>query len=224
MGRSQISKDSAKPNEDVSHIRSHVPTVFRDSAWSSLQKGDAKMFPHPFHSSFTVRSDWAPTSASSFTKVIPKSGQLPRPAPVRPGCKVQHSGLSHQSNSVTCVKKPKNTSPWLYQAERREKSRTMLQKPPPTQQSLSCANTALPVSYVMSGLDKAGGFSHHQPPLHPAFLPNRMRLPQSQLMYHQVPVSPAPSAVYPYPYAFPLWGPHRAYSLPAINPVYPHKL
>ncbi|XP_074494463.1 AT-rich interactive domain-containing protein 5A [Sebastes fasciatus] len=230
---SQTSKDPAGQNKD-SQSTDSIKIQIKDSDWKPIHKEIGKYSTHPFYSPhpFTMRSDWAPTSTSSFTKVIPKSVQLLRPAPIRPGysnSKIQQ-GRSMQQDSVTCAKKLNNTAPWLYQAEKREKSRTMLQKVPSTQQSLAHHSTAsLPGSCVLSSYDKSGRDSRHQPLLHPAFLQHRMRLPQSQLMYRHVPMSPAHpaligSAVYPYSYSIPLLHPHTAYTHPGMHPIYPHKL
>ncbi len=222
---SQISKDPAGQNKDVSHISSQsadsIKVQSKDSTWKQINKG--KYFPH-----YLPPSDWAPTSTSSFTKVIPKSVQLLRPAPIRPSYKTQGRPMQ-QDDHLTCTKKLNNVAPWHYQPEKREKSRTMPQKVPPAQQSLSHSTTYLPVSCVLSSYDKSGRDSRHQPPLHPAFLSHRMRLPQSQLMYRHVPMSPAHSAlnwsaVYPYPYSIPLLNPQTGYTLPATNPIYSHKL
>ncbi|KAK5871528.1 hypothetical protein PBY51_004407 [Eleginops maclovinus] len=206
-----ISKDPAGQNKDITLPSADSITVqLKD--WLPIHKGSVK-YSHPLHSSssFMVRSDWAPTSTSSFTKVVPKSLQLLRPAPIRP-----------QNSSVTFVKKT-NNAPWLYQTEKRERSRTMLQKVPSTQQSPAQSSSSLPVSYVLSR------DSRHQPVLHPAYFPNRMRLPQSQIMYRHVPMSAAHSAligpaVYPYPYSIPLLNPQTGYPFPAMHPIYSHKL
>lgn len=234
---SQTSKDPTGQNKDASQVSSHSLTA--DSIKSQntdltrlSHKGTGKYFPHPFHSSssFSVKPDWAPTSTSSFTKVIPKSVQLLRPAPIRPSYKIHQSRLLQQDDSLTCAKKVSNVAPWPYPAEKREKSRTMLQKVPPPQQSLSHASANVPMQCVLSNYDKSGRDSRHQPTLHPAFLPNRMRLPQSQLMYRHVPMGPGAhsaligSAVYPYPYSIPLLNHHTGYALPPINPIYSHKL
>ncbi|KAM9360800.1 LOW QUALITY PROTEIN: AT-rich interactive domain-containing protein 5A [Symphorus nematophorus] len=233
MSCSQTSKDPAGHNKDVSHVSSQsadsikIPT----KDLRQIHKGSGRYIHYPFHpsSSFTVKSDWAPTSTSSFTKVVPKSVQPLRPAAVRPGYKTHHGRLMQQDDSLTCAKKLNNMTPWLYQTEKRDKSRTMLQKAPATQQSLSHSNMSLPASCVLSNYDKSGRDSRHQPLLHPAFLPNRMRLPQSQLMYRHVPMGPAHSAligpaVYSYSYPIPLLNPQAGYALPAMSPIYPHKL
>ncbi|XP_071338596.1 AT-rich interactive domain-containing protein 5A isoform X2 [Trachinotus anak] len=233
----QISKDLARPNKDISHVSSQSLTAdlinsqFKDSPWKPFHKGSVKYFTHAFHPSpsFTEKSDCAPTSTSSFTKVIPKPVQLLRPAPIRPNFKIHPNRLPHQDDPLTGAKKLNNMTPWLYQSEKREKSRTMLQKVPHTQQSLSHSTAQLPVSCILSSYDKSGRDSRHQPPLYNMFPPNRMRLPQSQLMYRHIPVGPAHSAligpaVYPYPYSIPLLNPQTGYTLPAMNPIYPHKL
>ncbi|KAM9858183.1 AT-rich interactive domain-containing protein 5A [Aulostomus maculatus] len=223
---SQSANDLAGEKRDASHVLLKDQT--KDPACNLINKYGVKNFHHPFPSSFTVKSDWAPTSASSFTKVIPKSGQLPRPAPVRPGYKFQQSRLMHQNGSLACAKKIK-MMPLLYQTEKRDKFRTMLQKVPPTQQNISHSTTAtLPVSCILS-YDKSGRDSYHQSQLHHAFFPNRMKIAQSQLMYHHVPVSPSHSAligpaVCPLPYSIPLLSPQIGYALPNMNPIYPNKL
>uniref|UniRef100_A0A7N8YEM1 AT-rich interactive domain 5A n=1 Tax=Mastacembelus armatus TaxID=205130 RepID=A0A7N8YEM1_9TELE len=219
----QMSRDPAGQNKDISHVSSQslradpIKSQTADSAWKSVHKVSVKHFPHSFHTSSpsTTKSDWPTNPTSSFTKVIPKSVQLLRPAPIWPAYKV-HQG--RQDDSVPCAKKLNNMAPWFYQSEKREKSRTLLHKVPPTQQSLS--HSPLPVSWRDS---------RHQPPFHPVFLPNRMRLPQSQIMYRHVPLGSAHSALigpalYPYPYSFPLLNPQTGYTLPAMNPIYPHKL
>ncbi|KAM7416171.1 hypothetical protein PAMA_018302 [Pampus argenteus] len=228
---SHISKDPAGQNKEASHISSTdtLKGQIKDSGWKPVHKVSPKNFIQPFHSSFTVKSDWAPASTSSFSKVIPKSAQLLRPSPIRPGYKIHQGRLTQQNDSLNCAKKLNNMAPWFYQTEKREKSRTMQQKVPLTQQSLSHSTATMPVSCVLSSYDRSGRDSRHQPLLHPAFLPNRMRLPQSQLMYRHVPVSPAHtaligSAAYPYPYSIPLFSPQTGYTLPAMNPIYPHKL
>ncbi|XP_022055543.2 AT-rich interactive domain-containing protein 5A [Acanthochromis polyacanthus] len=239
MSSSQrTSRDLTGQNKDVSQVSSHsltadsVKSQIPDMAWKSSHKATGKYFTHSFHpsSSVSVIPDWAPTSTSSFTKVIPKSVQLLRPAPIRPSYKTHQSRLLQQDDSLTCAKKVNNMAPWPYQTEKREKSRTMLQKVPPAQQSLSHSSATLPVQCVLSSYDKSGRDSRHPPTLYPALFPNRMRLPQSQLMYRHVPMGPAAhsalvgSAVYPYPYSIPLLNHHTGFTIPAMNPLYSHKL
>ncbi len=232
---SKLSKEPAGPNKDVPQVSSQsadsVKPQTKDSSWKPSQRGSGRYFSHSFHpsSSFPVKSDWAPTSTSSFTKVIPKSMQPLRPAPIRPGYKTHPGRLLQHDEPLTCAKKLNNIAPWSYQTEKREKSRTMPQKGPSAQQSLSHSPAGLPMPCVLSSYDKSGRDSLHQPPLHPALLPNRTRQTHTQLMYRHVPMSPAHSAligstVFPYPYPLPLLGHQSGYTLPAMNPIYPYKL
>ncbi|KAM7018214.1 LOW QUALITY PROTEIN: AT-rich interactive domain-containing protein 5A [Tautogolabrus adspersus] len=230
----QISKDTARENKDDSCASPQsvdpVKIEIKDSAWRPIHKGSNKYISHSFPSpsSYSVISEW-PTSNSSFTKVIPKSVQLLRPAPIRPGCKLHQGRLIQQGDSLTSVRKQNNVAPWTYQTEKREKSRTMLQKVPSTQQSASASSTTMPMSRVLSSFEKSVRDSRHQSPLHPALFPNRMRLPQSQLLYRHVPMSPAHSAligsaVYPYYPSVPLLNPQLGYTLPVMGPIYHHKM
>ncbi|XP_062241064.1 AT-rich interactive domain-containing protein 5A isoform X2 [Platichthys flesus] len=223
-GSTQVSKESAGPNKHISQLSSQPLTA--DSIKSQIKdleqvhKVGSKYFTHPFQS----------TPSSSFTKVIPKSVQLLRPAPMRPSYKIHQGRLVHPDGHQNHAKKLSNGVPWVYPTDKREKSRALLQKGPVSQQSVSQATASLPVLCVLSSYDKSGRDSRHPPPFHPVFLPNRMRLPQSQLMYRHIPVGPAPSAlagsfVYPYPYPVPLLHhPHTGYTMPAMNPSYPPKL
>ncbi|XP_032372680.1 AT-rich interactive domain-containing protein 5A [Etheostoma spectabile] len=233
----QKSKDPAGQTKNVrSQSAESIKLPIEGSAWMPIHKGSVKYAPHLLHlpSSLALRSDWAPTSTSSFTKVVPKSVQLLRPAPIRPAYKTPQGRLLQQDDSLACAKKLSNMAPWLYPTEKRDKSRTVQQKVPSTQQqqqqqSLTQSAANLPASCVHQSCDKSGRESRHQPLLHPSFLPSRMRLPPSQLTYRHVPVRPAHSAligsaVYPYPYSIPLLNPQTCYSLPAMHPVYFHKL
>uniref|UniRef100_A0A668RU96 ARID domain-containing protein n=1 Tax=Oreochromis aureus TaxID=47969 RepID=A0A668RU96_OREAU len=222
---SKTHKEPKGQNKDVSQIGSD--SIKNQVNWKS-NKGASKHYPLPFQlpTSYSVKSVWAPTSTSSFTKVIPKPGNVLRPTPVRPSYKNHTGRLLQQDDSLTCAKR---MSMWSCQTEKREKSRTMQQKVPPAQQSLSYSAATLPLPCVLSGYEKTARDSRHQPPLHPSFIPNRMRLPPSQLMYRNVPMGPPPSALigsalYSYPYPIPLLNPQTAYAIPAINPIYPQKL
>ncbi|KAK2837486.1 hypothetical protein Q5P01_014698 [Channa striata] len=217
----------------VSHISPQflfadsVKSQTKDIARKQSQKESSKYSTYPFYpaTSFTEKPDWAPKSTSSFTKVIPKSGPLLRPAPVWPSYKLYQNKIQQDD---TCAKKMNNGVSWIYPTEKREKSRTVPQKVPPTQQSLSHPSTTLPVSCVLSNYDKSGRDSR-QSPLYPAFLSNRLGLPQSQLMYRHVPMGPTHPAVigpagYPYYYPLPLLNSQPGYALPAMNAIYSHKL
>ncbi|XP_036069506.1 AT-rich interactive domain-containing protein 5A isoform X2 [Oryzias melastigma] len=227
---SQASTVPTGQSKEVSQVSSQtlttdsVKSLKKDSAWKPYQKGTGKYFTYPLYTPSTFA-----TSTSSFTKVVPKPVQLLRPAPIRPAYKLHQSRLYQQDDSLACAKKLNSVAPWPYQTEKRERSRTLPQKVPLPQQTLPQSGPHLPASCILSGYDKSGRDSRHQPALHPAFFPHRMRLPQSQLMYRNVPLGPGHSAVvgpavYPYAYTFPLLNPQAGYTLPPMNPIYPHKL
>ncbi|CAN9513404.1 unnamed protein product [Ophioblennius macclurei] len=219
---SQTSKDSQEQDDDndgndVTEVRPQpldsAKQLNQDSAWKPVNK----YFSHPFYSLPPFSST---TPTSSFTKVASKSTQLLRPAPIRPGYKMHPGRLLQQVDPQTCAKRMHGMTPWPYQAEKGEKCRTAQQKAPSVQQNVSHSSAGL-LSYNKSGRD-----SRYQPVLHPACFTNRGRLPQSHLMYRHVPIGPGVfgSAVYPYPYAVPVYNPQTGYTIPAINPVYTHKL
>ncbi|KAM4577417.1 AT-rich interactive domain-containing protein 5A [Odontesthes bonariensis] len=215
-GISQVSSQSATTDS--------IKSQTKDSAWKPYYKVTGRYFTHPYHSPSSFS-----TSTSSFTKVIPKSGQLLRPDPIRPSFKIHQSRLHQQEDSMTCAKKLNGMIPWHYQTEKRERARTMPQKVPGTQHSMSPTTTPLPASCILSGYDKSGRDFRHQPPINPAFLPHRIRLHQSHLMYRHVPVGPSHSAligptVYPYPYPIPFLNPQAGHTIPSMNPIYSHKL
>lgn len=232
-GRSEDSKTVSKTHKEPKGQNKDVSQIVSDSIknqvkdWKSY-KGAAKHYLYPFQlpTTYSVKPGFSPTSTSSFTRVIPKSGNVLRPTPVRPSTKGQTSRLLQQDDSLTCAKR---MSPWPCQTEKREKSRTMQQKVSPAQQSLSYSAATMPLPCVLSGYEKTARDSRLQPPLPPSFIPSRMRLPPSQLMYRNVPMGPPPSALigsafYSYPYPIPLLNPQTAYAIPAINPIYPQKL
>ncbi|XP_040052415.2 AT-rich interactive domain-containing protein 5A isoform X1 [Gasterosteus aculeatus] len=222
----QISRDPAGQYKDISsQCADSIKVQHKD--WKLIQKGSDRYIsqPLPPFSSPVVRIDWAPTSTSSFTKIIPKSVQLLRPAPIRPAHATLQGRSTQRDESLTGAKKLHGLAPWLYHTERREKHRTMQQKVPPAHHGLAHSSASLPASCY----DKSGRDPRHQPLLHPAFLPGRMRLPQSQLLYRHVPMGPVHaalrgSAVYPYPNYIPLLHPQTAYALPAMHPLYPQKM
>ncbi|XP_061673588.1 AT-rich interactive domain-containing protein 5A isoform X2 [Syngnathoides biaculeatus] len=146
----------------------------------------------------TRPSECEPTSSSGFIKVLRKSAQLPRPAPIRPGRGIPHNALAHPSKPLKNI-----PSPW-------ETFGAMPAKFPPSQQRL--ARMAPP--HDIWARDSHARTTSQQP----AFLP-RMPIPQTQLTYRHLPV------IYPYPYTIPLWGPHTSYSIPTVNTFYTqHKL
>ncbi|XP_034025793.1 AT-rich interactive domain-containing protein 5A [Thalassophryne amazonica] len=231
---SQASRNLTGQTKDVSHVSSQSlntnsnKSQSKDSAGKQIHKGNDRyfthqyLFPTPSGPSFT---GWTPTSTSSFTKVSPQSVQILRPAPIHPvGYKIHQSRMTQQDDPLSCADKLNSVSPWSYQTDKREKSRTTSAKAVSAQQSLS-SSAALPMSCVLSGYDKPGRDTRHQPPFHPAFL--HSRLTQTQPVYRHFPMAAGHSAligstVYSYPYTIPLFSSPPRYN--AVNSVYPHKL
>lgn len=195
----------------------------KDSTWTANHKTNNKCFPHPLppHPLSHLKFDWAPASTSSFTKVIPKSLQPLRPAPIRPPYKSHQGRLVTQDDCLACA--TKLMAPWHCQREKRDKSRTMLLKAPPVQHGLSHPPAGRP-SCTLSNYDKAGRDSQQQSIFYPSVLPNRMRLASAQPLYHHGPLGLAQSAVYPHPYIIPQLNPQTGYFSPGMMPIYPHNL
>uniref|UniRef100_A0A8C5I132 AT-rich interactive domain-containing protein 5A-like n=2 Tax=Gouania willdenowi TaxID=441366 RepID=A0A8C5I132_GOUWI len=205
--KTETSKNISRQNKDSSHVRSKslspnsVKCWNKNSAWKPYLKGT--YLPHSFQPSTPF---CGPTSSSSFTKVVPKSVQLQQPAPVQPRYKGPQRWMHQQDDAQIWDKKLSHVNLWPYQTERRDNSRTIPQKVYPSQQN-ACQLSSWTSRYPI--------------PLNPVVLPNRMRFSQPQLMYRHIPVGPA---LYSYPYTAPLVHPPIGYSIPAINPIYSHKM
>ncbi|XP_072289930.1 AT-rich interactive domain-containing protein 5A [Eucyclogobius newberryi] len=190
----------------------------RISNWMPVYKGThfTPSFPS---SSSSAKYDLARASTSGFTKVVPKPVQLLRPSPIRLGYKI-HQTLQLQEDSLT--KKQNSTSQRTNQTEKGENSQSRLCKAPLFQHSLV---HNLHTSCAVPSYNKSVRAARPHTSFHPAFLPNRMRLPHAQLMYRQVPVNPGhPAIIGPvvYPFSCPISYP--GYTLNNVMPIYPHKL
>lgn len=210
-------KDNSQSADSSKDLRNHKMTN---------KCSPRPLHPHP---SSSLKSDWAPALSSSFTKVIPKALQPLRPAPIRPPYKSHPSRLVQQDDCLACT--TKLMAPWPFQVEKRDKSRTMLQKAPAPQHSLSHASAAgRPQSSGLSNYEKSGRDCQQQSILvYPSILPNRMRLASAQPLYHHGPPGLAQSAVigsalYPHTFAIPPLSPQMGYFPPAMPLIYPHNL
>ncbi|KAL0979414.1 hypothetical protein UPYG_G00184770 [Umbra pygmaea] len=165
----------------------------KDFVWSPVCSGSrrqAHQIPAPISYTYSVKSCSSPAT-SSFTKVYPKSVEPYRPIPLQP-CYTFHQTpnrpMLHDDALVYTKKLPMVPE----QTEKKEKSRTMLPKPFPTQQPLFPSNAGIPVSYFIPACDKTRGESGQKPTVHPIYLPTQIRLPQSQShpMYRYASVGP----------------------------------
>ncbi|XP_046872431.1 AT-rich interactive domain-containing protein 5A isoform X2 [Hypomesus transpacificus] len=170
-------------------------------------------------------------SASGFTKVPHKSVEPLRPIPFQPAYRhLQNPNRSMQHDgTLTYAKRIHVAPPPLYVAERKERSRTMLPKPQPSQQAVFHPTSGIPVSYLVPAYDRAARDLRHPQGFHPVFLPGNMRLPQAQPgpVYHRhVTMGPNQSAPYDpahyHPYPSPVWNIQTGYRLHGANPHYSH--
>ncbi|XP_055017545.1 AT-rich interactive domain-containing protein 5A isoform X2 [Boleophthalmus pectinirostris] len=210
----EITSDKTESNSQP--VTKHFANE-RITNWMPVYKGTH--FTPSFHSSsFHAKYDLAAASSSSFTKVVPKTVQLLRPAPIRLGYKI------HQTRQVpddSATKKLNSTSQRTNQTEKWENSQSRLCKAPLSQHSFV---HNLPTACVVSSYNKSGRGSRPHMSFHPTFLPNRMR-PPHQLMYRQVPVNPGhPAFIGPVAYPFSYSMSHPGYTLPNVMPIYQHKL
>uniref|UniRef100_A0A4W5KSX3 ARID domain-containing protein n=1 Tax=Hucho hucho TaxID=62062 RepID=A0A4W5KSX3_9TELE len=203
----------------------------KNSVWSPVCNGSnrhpAHQIPPPTSCTYTVRSCLVP-STSSFTKVYPKSMESLRPIPFQPGYTFHQNPnrpMLHDDRLI--YKKKLHMVPQHYQTEKKEKSRTMLPKPLPTQQPVFHSNASIPVSYLIPAYDRTRADSGQKPPVHPLFIPTHVRLSQSQAspMYRHVPTghthtSSYEPALYSYPFHIPMCIPHTGYSITGVH--YPH--
>lgn len=203
----------------------------KNSVWSPVCNGSnrhsAHQIPPPTSCTYTVRSCLVP-STSSFTKVYPKSMESLRPIPFQPGCTFHQNPnrpMLHDDRLI--YKKKLQMVPRHYQTEKKEKSRTVLPKPLPTQQPVFHPNASIPVSYLIPAYDRIRGDSGQKPPVHPLIIPTHVRLsqPQTSPMYRHIPTghthtSSYEPALYSYPFHIPMCNPHTGYSITGVH--YPH--
>ena len=225
-GRREFPQVSPLPVETVA-----IKGRSKNSVWSPVCNGSnrhpAHQIPPPTSCTYTVRSCLVP-STSSFTKVYPKSMESLQPIPFQPGYTFHQNPnrpMLHDDRLI--YKKKLQMVPRHYQTEKKQKSRTMLHKPLPTQQPVFHPNASIPVSYLIPAYDRTRGDSGQKPPVHPLFIPTHVRLSQSQTspMYHHVPTghthtSSYEPALYSYPFHIPMCNPHTGYSITGVH--YPH--
>ncbi|XP_010874684.2 AT-rich interactive domain-containing protein 5A isoform X2 [Esox lucius] len=185
----------------------------KNSLWSPVcnaSRRQTHQIPPPM--SCKVRSCLIP-STSSFTKVYPKSMEPLRPIPFQPGYTLhQNPNRSMLHDDSLIYTKKLHMVPEHYQTEKKEKSRTVLPKPLPTQPPVFHSNASIPVSYLVPACDKTRGDSGQKTPVNPVFLPTYIRLPQSQTnpMFRHASMGPTLASPYEptlisYPYRIPMW-------------------
>lgn len=164
---------------------------------------------------------WVP-SASSFTKVVPRSRE-----PWRPVVSLQTLYKSHSQNS----KRPSSNEAYMKKLpspvrfpDRKDKSKMVVPKPVPTQQYLM-HQTGLPtLPYLLSGFERPRAEALEQMkalPLQHVLFPAHLGIPPSQTHpTHplQAPFPPYEATLRPYPYSVPVWHPPPGYSMATLQP------
>ncbi|XP_030621977.1 AT-rich interactive domain-containing protein 5A [Chanos chanos] len=173
---------------------------------------------------------WSPT-ASSFTKVLPKSADHWRPASTQPVYKLAHQPHSKRPMPEESLSHMKKAMYTLRFPDKKEKSKPVLAKPLPAPQPLLHPHPGLP--YLPPPYDRTGRGDLSEPhlkalPIHPALIQAPLNLPQSQgHLAHRLPLGPIYPAAYEstlraYPYSVPIWHPHATYSMANLQPFYPN--
>ncbi|XP_036383096.1 AT-rich interactive domain-containing protein 5A isoform X1 [Megalops cyprinoides] len=169
---------------------------------------------------------WVPPM-SSFTKVLPKSGEHLRPVSYQQGHKVHQSLKRPAPEDTSTYGKKLQMVPPLHHGESKERSKLGLPKPLPTQHSLY-PHASFPISYFLPAYERTRPVSSHQlkglslpPLLFPA------HLTQPSPVYRHVTSGTPYSVPYesfprPRPYQIPLWHPQAAYAITGLNPHYPN--
>ncbi|MCI4381299.1 hypothetical protein PGIGA_G00249920 [Pangasianodon gigas] len=163
---------------------------------------------------------WVP-SASSFTKVVPRSHDPWRPVSLQPLYKPHAPNSKRPSSAEAYVKKI--PSPLRF-PERKDKSKMVVPKPVLTQQYL-VHQAGMPTSpYLLSSFERSRPETLEQmKPLHlqPVLLPH-LSIPPSQTHPTHPLQAPFPApyeaALRPYPYSMPVWHTPAGYSVTTLQP------
>ncbi|XP_053480069.1 AT-rich interactive domain-containing protein 5A [Ictalurus furcatus] len=162
---------------------------------------------------------WVP-SASSFSKVVPRSRDPWRPVSLQPFYKPHAPNSKRPNSAETLVKKL--PSPVRF-PDRKDKSKMVV--PKPTQQYL-VHQTALPtLPYLLSGFNRPRADALEQMkalPHQPFFFPAHVNIPPSQTHpTHPLQgpfLGPYEATFRPYPYSVPVWHPPAGYSVATLQP------
>ncbi|KAJ8400964.1 hypothetical protein AAFF_G00389210 [Aldrovandia affinis] len=172
---------------------------------------------------------WVPP-LSSFTKVLPKSGEHLWPAQSSQPAHKHHQGPKRPpSEDTSAYGRKLQMVPPLHHGDAKERSKPGLPKPLPAQHyGLLHPEVNFPISYLLPAYDRTGPVSAHQLKgisLHP-FAPAHLALPsQPGSMYRHV----AAGTQFSVPYEalararpFPYWHPPAGYAIAGLNPHFPN--
>ncbi|XP_061116165.1 AT-rich interactive domain-containing protein 5A isoform X1 [Conger conger] len=169
---------------------------------------------------------WVPPQ-SSFTKVLPKSGEHLGPLSFQPGHKLnQNQKRLPPEDGLAYGKKLQMVSP-LHHGDAKVRSKLALPKPLPTQHSLLHPP---PISYLVPAYERTRPVSAHQLKglsVHP-LLPAHLAVPSQPGSIYRHVMAGTPYAVpyetfpRPRPYQIPFWHPQAGYAIAGLSPHYPN--
>ncbi|XP_055023660.2 AT-rich interactive domain-containing protein 5A [Misgurnus anguillicaudatus] len=190
------------------------------SAWKTSTRLASLRLPSP--ASYNTKAYWVP-HVSSFSKVLPRDPRLS----LQPGFKQHmpyHQHLLKRPTTDEAYLRKMPVAPSLRITDK-EKSKSMLPKPLPTQQYLFHHHSGLTMPYLPA-LERPRGDLNEQLkglPLQPVLLPTHLTIPPATHSMHCPPVGtsfpgPYEAALPSYTYPLPLWHPPAGYSMAGLQP------
>lgn len=195
----------------------------RSLLWTSDGKSATRLASQRLPSPVYTKACWVPHT-SSFSKVLP-----------RDHCRLQPTFKPHMSYPQHLLKRPITDEAYLKKiqvpsqhrmtTDRKEKGKTMLPKPLPTQQYLFHPHAGLTMPYMH---ERSRGELSEQfkalPSIQPVLLPAHLTIPNAQThSMHCPPVgTPFPgsyeASLPSYPYPFPIWHSPAGYNMTGLQP------
>lgn len=192
-------------------------------AWGLDGKSAARFaaFRLPSPASYNSKAYWIPQS--SFSTVLPRSDPCRSLQPVyKPHMSYHQHSLKRPSTDDPYMRKMTVGPPFTI-TEKKDKTKTVLPKPLPTQQYFYHPHGSLAVPYLP---ERPRGDLTEQLkalPLQPVLFPNHLSIPSATQSMHCPPVATSFPGSYAatlpsYPYPLPLWHPPTGYSMAGLQP------
>ncbi|XP_067269081.1 AT-rich interactive domain-containing protein 5A [Pseudorasbora parva] len=202
----------------------HSEKTQRSLSWTSDGKFGTRLASHRLPSPLYTKAYLVP-HASSFSKVLPRE-----PCRLQPTFKPHMSYHQHLLKRPTTIdeaylKKIPVSSP-LRMTDRKEKAKTMLPKPLPTQQYSFHPHAGLTMPYFQT-LERPRGDLAEQIkslPFQPVLLPTHLTIPPAQTQSMNCPPVGTPfhgsyeAALPSYPYPVPIWHSPAGYNMTGLQP------
>lgn len=201
----------------------HSEKTQRNLSWTSDVKSGARLASHRLPSPVLPKACWVP-HPSSFSKVPPRETcrSVSLQHTYKPHMSYHPHLLKRSTPSETYLKTPMPSQ--LRMTDRKDKAKTMLPKPLPTQQYLLHPHGGLTMPYLPT-LERPRGDLAEQLkalPLQPVLLPTHLTIPQTHSMHCPPMGTPFPGSYEPalpsYPYPFPIWHPPNGYNMTGMQP------